>query len=174
MIRPILILSLICFFVTGILAFVNNLTYPVIESAAAERAANARKEIIPHADRFELLKINGLPLNVTQVYRAEYDKGFIFMVTTFGYGGEIKMICGIDPNGNVIKSAVLAHNETQGLGTPIFELPHAGQYWGKDKNGIETIDAISGATITSNAYKNGIRYALAAFEIVKSHPEGAR
>ena len=167
MIRPILILSLICFFVTGILAFVNNLTYPVIESAAAERAANARKEIIPHADRFELLKINGLPLNVTQVYRAEYDKGFIFMVTTFGYGGEIKLFCGIDTDGKLIKTAVLAQSETKGFGTPVFEEPHAGQFWGRDKNGIEEIQAISGATISSNAFKKGIRDSFEAFEIIK-------
>jgi len=166
---PILILSLICLVVSGALAFVNNLTYPVIENAAAQRAAAARREIIPHADGFELLEIDGLPKRITEVYRTTNNTGFIFMITTTGYAPEeIKLICGIDPDGRVIKTATLAQNETQGLGTPIFEQPHAGQYWGKDRNGIEGVAAITGATITSNAFKNGIRDAFAAFEIVKS------
>ena len=163
---PIIVLSVICLVVSAALAVVNNLTKPVIESKAAERAADARKKIIPQADNFELLAIDGLPKRVTEAYRATNDTGFIFMVTVIGYGGEIQLICGVDPDGKVIMSDVLAHNETQGLGTPIFAQPHAGQYWGRDKNGIESVEAISGATITSNAYKNGIRDALLAYEIL--------
>lgn len=167
-ILPILVLSLICFVVSGALAFVHSKTQPIIEEAAKERAERARREIIPQADDFELLKIDGLPERITEVYRATNNTGFIFMITTYGYAPEeIKLICGIDPDGKILRTAVLSQNETQGLGTPIFEQPHAGQYWGKDRNGIEGISVISGATITSNAFKNGIRDAFAAFEIVR-------
>jgi len=173
-ILPIIVLSVICLVVSGALAVVNNLTKPVIEKADAERAAAARKEIIPAADNFELLQIDDLPKRVIEAYRATNDTGYVFMVNVIGYGGEIRIICGVDPDGKVIRSAVLAHNETQGLGTPIFEQPHAGQYWGRDKNGIEGVDAISGATITSNAYKNGIRDSLAAFEIITAKNKEAQ
>jgi electron transport complex protein RnfG len=166
-IMPVIVLPLMCLFVSGALAICNSITLPVIEIAAAERAEAARRIIIPQADGFELLDVHDLPKSVTQVYRPTNNKGFILMVTTSGYGGEIKLICGIDPDGKVIRSEALAQKETKGLGTPVFEEPHAGQYWGRDKNSIEGVAAISGATITSTAYKNGIRDAFAAYEIVK-------
>ena len=167
---PIIVLTLICLFVSGALAVVNSFTQPVIEIAAAKRAYEARRDIIPQADDFETLEVYGLPKSVTDVYRATNNTGYIFMVTTIGYGGEIKIICGITPDGKVIKAKVLEHSETQGLGTPIFEEPHASQYWGSDKNQIEQVEAISGATITSNAFKYGIRDAFTAFEIVRNMP----
>lgn len=171
-VMPIVVLSLICLFVSGALAVGNNITKPVIADAAAARAEAARRDIMPQADTFELLEIESyhasgkMPKTVTEVYRARNNSGYIFLVTTMGYGGEVKVICGIDPAGKVIKSAVLAQTETRGLGTPIFDEPHAGQYWGRDKNGIEAVEAISGATISSNAYKTCIRDSFTAFEIV--------
>ena len=171
-IKPVIVLSLICLFISGALAIGNSITQPLIESAAAERAYAARKEIMPDADDFEPMDVyilrneRSLPRGITAIYRATNNVGYIFMITTPGYGGEIKLICGINMDGRIIRTATLSHTETQGLGTPIFEEPHAGQYWGRDRNGIESIAAISGATITSNAYKNGVRDALTAFEIV--------
>jgi len=169
---PILVLSLICLFVSASLAYVNNLTFPIIEAAAKERARIAMEEIIPGAD-FEQLEVEGLPARITQVYRASNNKGFIFMISTIGYAPEeIRLICGINMEGRVIKTSVLSQNETQGLGTPVFEHHHAGLYWGIDRNGVEGIAAISGATITSVAKKNGIRDAFTAFEIIKKSMSG--
>ena len=164
-IMPVVVLSLICLFVSGALAAGNHFTQPVIAQAADRRAEAARKEIMPQAQEFYLMELAGLPRTVTEAYRAANGVGYIFMVTTMGYGGEIKLICGIDPDGRIIKAATLAQTETKGLGTPVFDEPHAGQYWGKTKDGIEGIAAISGATISSNAFKNGIRDSFAAYEM---------
>ncbi|MCL2270264.1 MAG: FMN-binding protein [Treponema sp.] len=166
-VMPITILPLICLFISGALAIGNQFTEPVIVSAAAGRAEAARKDILPHAEGFELMEIPGLPKTITGVYRTTNNVGYIFMTTTTGYGGEIRLICGIDLNGRIIKTATLAQTETSGLGTPIFEEPHAGQYRGKDKDEIEGIAAISGATISSNALKKGIRDSFMAFEMAR-------
>jgi len=163
-VMPILVLTLICLIMSSALAFGNSITQPVIEKAAAERAETARREIIPHADEFVLLKVEGLPKTITDVYETTNNTGFIFMITTTGYGGEIKLICGIAPDGKIIKCMTLAQTETKGLGTIVFD--KESEYQEKDKN-LDGIDAIAGATITSNAYKNGIRDAFDAFEIVK-------
>ncbi|MCL2210056.1 MAG: FMN-binding protein [Treponema sp.] len=165
-IMPIIVLSLICLFVSGALAVVNGFTKPVIDLAAAERAAAARKEIIPQADGFELLHPEGAPRSITEIYRATNDTGYIFMISIPGYGGDIKMICGIDNNGRIIKTAVLAHTETKGMTDPVFAEPHQNQYPGKDKN-LENIIPVTGATISSNAYKSGVRDAFIAFELVR-------
>ena len=166
-VAPILVLSILCLLVSGALAVGNSLTQPVIEGTAAQRAEAARREIIPQADEFVLLEADHLPKSVTEAYRTTNNAGFIFMTTTLGYGGEVKLICGISPDGKLIKTAVLAQSETKGFGTPVFEEPHAGQFWGRDKNGIEGVQAISGATISSNALKKGIRDSFEAFEIIR-------
>ncbi|MCL2243794.1 MAG: FMN-binding protein [Treponema sp.] len=173
-ILPILVLSLICLFVSGALAVVNNFTAPVIEASAAERAAAARKEIIPQADGFELLNIEDLPRTITDVYRATNNTGYIFMITVPGYGGNISMICGINNEGKVIKTAVLSHTETKGMTDPVFAPAdsnpanpnHQGRYTGKDKN-LDGVIAVTGATISSNAYKSGVRDAFEAFELAR-------
>ena len=164
---PILVLSLLCLFVSGLLAVGNKFTQPVIEEAAAQRAEAARREIIPQAGDFVLLEVEGLPKTVSAVYGTTNNAGYIFLVRSNGYGGEINFMCGIDLEGKLIRTVVLAQTETKGLGTPVFEEGHAGQYRGRDKNGIEGVAAISGATITSNAFKRGIRDSFEAFEIVR-------
>jgi electron transport complex protein RnfG len=163
-IMPILVLSVICLIVSGALAAGNNLTAPIIEQAAAERAEAARKEILPDADEFVPLHAEGFPKSIDAAYGTSNGIGYIFMVTSVGYGGDIKMVVGISPEGRIIKTAVLSHTETQGLGTVIFD--RAREYEGKDGR-LEGIDAVSGSTITFNAYRNGVRDAFAAFEIVK-------
>ena len=169
-IQPILVLVLICLFISGLLAFGNSVTEPIIVSAAAERAELARKEIIPAADEFILLGAEGLPVSVTEAYGTANGTGYVFMITSpGGYGGDIKLICGIDPDGKIIGSAVLDHKETQGLGTVVFD--NAGVYAGTDKTLAASVDAISGATYTSRAFKNGILDAFEAYDIVK---EGAQ
>jgi len=164
-IMPVIVLSLICLFVSGALAVVNELTNPVIEIAAAQRAATARKEIIPQADGFELLFIEGLPRTITEIYRATNNTGYIFLISVPGYGGKINMICGIDNNGRIIKTQALSHTETKGMTDPVFSDPHESQYIGNDKN-LDGIIAVSGATISSNAYKKGISDAFIAYELM--------
>lgn len=162
-IMPVLVLALICMFMSGALAVVNNITDPVIAEAAAARAERALREIIPQAEDFVLLDVDGLPGTVTEVYGTSNHKGFIFVIMSPGYGGDITIMCGIDPDGQIIKSLTLAHMETKGISDPVFAMQS--EYEGKNKN-LDGIDAISGATITSNAYKNGILDAFLAFEIV--------
>lgn len=170
---PVVTLSLICLFVSGALAVGNVFTKPVIEAAAEERAAEARKMIIPEAEDFERLEIADLPRTVAEVFRATNGMGYIFTISVMGYDSQnpIRFIIGIDPDGSIIRTQVLGHMETKGLGTRVFDESHAGLYWGNTRSGIEGINAIAGVTITSNAFKNGIRDAFAAFEIVKEGEE---
>ena len=163
-VMPILVLSLICLFVSGVLAIGNAVTQPVIREAAAQRAEAARREVMPHAEDFVLIEAEGLPKTITEVFGTTNNVGFVFMISVTGYGGDIKIICAIDPDGIIIKTVTLAQTETAGIATPVFDQEI--QYRGKDRY-LHGIDAVSGATITFNAYKNGIRDAFEAFEIVK-------
>ena len=166
-VKPILVLSLICLVISGALAFTNSVTDPVILQASAERENNARYEMIPEADGFESLDIDGLPATISEVYRATNDVGYIFMISTSGYGGEMKIICAIDSGGKLIRNKTLDHTETKGLGAKVEDAPFADRFNGKD-SALEGVVAISGATISSTAYINAIKDAFVAFERIRS------
>jgi len=172
-IMPIIVLLFICFFVSGALAVVNSITKPVIMQAEAERAAEQKKQIMPQADEFITLNIDSirsegnLPRAVTNIYRAANNTGFIVAVSIRGFGREdIKLLCAIDMNGRVIRASILSHSETDSYAARVFNERYIGQFWGRDRNGISVIDTISGATITSGAFKKAIEYSLEAFEVV--------
>ena len=161
---PLAVLSAICLIVSGALAATNRLTSPVIEQAAAERAGEIKRMIFPGTDDFILIEADGLPRTVTDVYEAANGAGYIFIIRTLGYGGDIDIICGIDMDGRIIRTETLKETETRGFVERVLALEPL--YMGKDRN-LEGIDAVSGATITFNAYKNGILDAFEAYELVR-------
>jgi len=160
---PILSLTLICLAITGALVLVNNVTLPIITEAAVERAENARRDIIPHAVDFVLVEDERLPGSIIEAYTTN-GEGYIFIVAVRGYGGEMRVIIGVNPDGSIISSSVLAHSETVGLGTIIFEIS---DYHEAGGGSLLDVDAVAGSTITLHAYQRTLSDALAAFEIIR-------
>ena len=163
-VMPILALSLICFVMAGALVLVNNVTHPIIAEAAIERAETARRDIIPGADEFVLVQDERLPGSVVEAYTTTNGAGYIFIVAARGYGGEMRVISGVDPDGAIIRSMVLSHSETVGLGTIIFEIS---DYHEAGGGSLLDVDAVAGSTITLHAYRQALSDALAAFEIIR-------
>jgi electron transport complex protein RnfG len=163
---PIIALTAICLLISAALAVTNSFTEPVIAKAAAERAEAARAEVIPEADGFEPVLADNLPASVTEAYRATNGAGYVFMITTAGYGGEIKLICGIGPDGKITETRVLSHSETKGLGSKIAEPEFAGQFPGKGSD-LSGVDAISGATISSKSVYPRCQRPFKAYELVR-------
>ena len=163
-VKPILALSLICFVMAGTLVLVNSATYPIIAEAAVERAEAARRDIIPGADEFVLVQDDRLPGSVIEAFATTNNAGYIFIVSVRGYGGEMRVISGVDPDGAIIRSMVLSHSETVGLGTIIFEISDEQEAGG---GSLLDVDAVAGSTITLHAYQQTLSDALAAFEIIR-------
>jgi len=170
-VMPIAVLSMVCIVVTGALAIGHSFTQPIIAAASEERARMAMIEIIPDAAGFETLELHGLPGTINSVHRSTNNVGYIFIVTTPGFGGGITIICGVDPAGRVIRTAVLSHTETPTFAAPVFAESHISQFWGQTRYGIEDIAVVSGSTVTSVALRNALRDAFYAFELVSG---GAR
>lgn len=165
-VKPILVLTLICLFITAALAFTNQKTAPIIIEAERVKAEQARKEVLPEADSFTLTELSGLPATVTEVYRADNGAGYVFMLTTKGYGGDMKLICGIDKDGLITQCNTLSQSETKGLGTKTTLPEFRDQFVGKDSS-LSGVQTISGATVSSRPYINAIKDAFAAYEIAK-------
>lgn len=168
-IKPIVVLTCICFVVTALLAYINTVTSPIIEKAEKEAAQKAMTEVLSDADSFESVNADNmsLPERVNEVYKASNGAGYVFMLTTKGYGGEMKLICGINSDGTISACDTLSHSETSGLGSKTAEEPYKNQYKGKSSDTMNEVDAITGATISSVAYKSAIEDAFVAFDIVK-------
>lgn len=95
-------------------------------------------------------------------------------VSPNGYGGDISVAVGIDAKTSTITGfSVLSNSETAGLGARCTEDEFVSQFAGKDATSIEyvkgggaagnQIDAISGATVTTNAVTEAVNSALAIY-----------
>lgn len=173
-VAPIGVLFIICVVMAALLALTNGITAPIIAEAEAKEAEEARIAVMPEADGFELVdmdEVEGESSTITEVYRATNGVGYVFMITSDGYGGKdtLSMICGIDADGNITDTKVLSHSETAGLGSKVTGDDFRSQFLGKD-SALEGVDTISGATFSSTYYISAIRNAFAAYDLVK---EGA-
>ena len=166
-IKPVLVLVCRCLVVTAMLAYINSVTSPIIAKAEQEKTEQAMSEVLTEADSFKPLEIENLPDRVTVVYTANNGSGYVFMLTTKGYGGDMKLICGMKSDGTIEQCKTLSHAETSGLGSKTAEDPYRNQYIGKNSDTLSEVDAITGATISSTAYKNAIEDAFKAFDMVK-------
>lgn len=166
-IKPVIVLTCICLVVSALLAYINTVTAPIIAEAEQKAAQEAMAEVLPQADSFEQITLEALPEKVTEIYRAKNDTGYVFMLTTKGYGGDMRLICGIKNDGTIEACKTLSHSETSGLGSKTAEDPYRNQYIGKNADTLVEVDAISGATISSVAYKSAIEDAFEAFNLVK-------
>lgn len=100
--------------------------------------------------------------------------GYVITVTTKeGYGGDIRFTVGITKDGTVNGIAILEIAETAGLGmraeevlVPQFANKNVEQFEYTKSGAISDsqIDAISGATITTNAVTNGVNAGLYYFQ----------
>lgn len=166
-VKPVLVLVCICLVVTALLAYINSVTSPIIAKAEQEKTEQAMSEVLTEAEGFRPVEIDNLPDRVTEIYSAENGSGYVFMLTTKGYGGDMKLICGIKSDGTIEQCKTLSHSETSGLGSKTAEDPYRNQYCGKSSDTLNEVDAITGATISSTAYKNAIEDAFKAFDMVK-------
>ena len=98
----------------------------------------------------------------------------IGVVSHEGYGGDISLSVGIQNDGTVNGFEILSISETAGLGMKADTEEFKSQFSGKKvvqfvytKTGASAdheIDALSGATITTNAVTNGVNAAIAYFD----------
>lgn len=104
---------------------------------------------------------------------------YIVPAESKGYGGVIKMLVAVTPDGLVKNFNILESKETPGLGDKASKPQFADQLLGKsvehltvtkDPSDKEDIMAISGATITSKAVTLGVKNAVA--EVAKFVKEG--
>lgn len=154
-------LLLITAVVAALLGFVNYLTEDKIAAGQREKAKNAMREVLP-AENYDLLEASAEGINA--VYRAD-DLGYVVDVTVNGFGGAINMMVGVDAEGRVAGVSIVSHSETASLGANCTREDFRSQFSGAEgtlavtKDG-GSIEALTGATVTSRAVTNGVNLAV--------------
>lgn len=181
-VKDTIILTLITLIAGLLLGVVYEITKEPIAAEQKRAKEKAYKEVFAEADSFELVNLevekveenlvsNGFNVTINEAMKA-FDKygntaGYVLTVTDHeGYGGDIRFAMGVKLDGTVNGISFLSISETAGLGMKATEEDFMKQFAGKNvekfrytKNGASVdgeIDAISGATITTNAVVNGV------------------
>lgn len=171
-----------------ILGAVYQITKGPIEEAEAAAAMEAYKEVFADAADFTEIEVNADALTAGGITGSDIDKvmeakgadgsvlGYVFVITNHeGYAGDIQFTLGVSMDGTTKGISILAISETPGLGMeaenvlkPQFAGKKAAQFQYTKTGAVseDQIDAISGATITTNAVTNGVNAGLYYFQNV--------
>ena len=138
-----------------------------IEAQAATVAGASLTEV-------DLTRYPDMPKQIDKAYKSATGNYVIELHTAgFGINGDhyynpsgeyIYIKVALTADGTVINCVTTAQSETDGLGSACADKAFSSQFIGKDESNYKEIDAIGGATLTTNGYKNGI---AKAFEAVK-------
>jgi len=179
----IIVLSLIGVLSGGALYLVHQGTAPLIE----ENALNKVREGIVLASEKGLTQTpDNDPLEdvITQeeskIYplkKGDLVLGYVVESRAPGYGGDVVVMAGYSPSGEIWETLVLSHQETPGLGSNIsgegFRLQFRGvnpqrMIFQVKKDGGD-VDALTAATVSSRAYAHAVDRGA---HILESYLEG--
>ena len=196
-IKDALALTLITLVAGVTLGGVYEITKDPIAKQEAQAKAEAYEQVFTDAAAFEAVEMDDTltktirdqldqegykAQSIEEVMRAEDQSGetlgYAFtVVTSEGYGGDIQFSMGVQNDGTLNGISILSIGETAGLGinadTPDFNDQFVGKQVEKlqyTKNGAtqdDEINAISGATVTTNAMTNGVNAGLCAFRVME-------
>lgn len=177
-------------FITVVAGLLLGLVYEITKEPIATQQKHAKEEayqeVFAGAGTFEEIKIDkqkvegklekqGFDASIDEAMRVLNKDGdfagYVLTITDHeGYGGDIRFAMGVKSDGTVNGISFLSISETAGLGMKAQEDDFKNQFAGRKvgsftytKNGASAdneIDALSGATITTNAVTNGVNAGL--------------
>jgi electron transport complex protein RnfG len=189
-VRYVVVLTVIAAVSAGALAAVDQVTRgPIAESRRARTLAAltavmpafdnqpvAERQVVGAADPSAPTDAEADRLPVVYVARKSgaIVGGAVQIIDPAGYGGPVKVLVGLEglPAALRVRSfRVLEHKETPGLGTKAMVAPFATQFEGlqattgalKVRKDGGTIEAVTGATITSRSVTHSVDHALRLF-----------
>nr|MDK2850874.1 H+/Na+-translocating ferredoxin:NAD+ oxidoreductase subunit [Candidatus Cloacimonadota bacterium] len=157
------ILLIFCAIASGVLAYINTLTAPIIAERKAREAIETRSALIPGAEFHEVQASDGSIFYEARDPETQEIMGYTFNASDLGYSSTVQTMVGVDPDFKVIAIRIVDQAETPGLGANCTSPSFTDQYKGLaiedlyvNKDG-GVIVPIAGATITSRCIANSIR-----------------
>lgn len=157
-------------------AQVYKVVYP--DSQYFAEVENSESLIDGSADALSSAGYEGCVINDTLAVTDESGSnilGYVIAATSpNGYGGDVQVAVGITSDGTITGLNVVSHSETAGIGSKCAEPDFTSQFADKKASVLEytssgatadnEIDAVSGATITTNAVTEAANAAIVFYQ----------
>lgn len=149
----------------------------VADDVKANIEANAKIMLKSSLKEVDITKYADMPANVDKAYKTN-SGNYVLEIHASGFGingdhyynpsGEyIYIKIALTEKGEIITCQTIKQTETDGIGSACADKEFYSQFNGKDESNYKDIDAITGATITTNGYKSGVGKAIEAVKIME-------
>lgn len=171
---PTISLFIICIVITAALALTNSITATKIAENEAQSQQESMTIVCPNAENFELLSETDEGVIYKGVTSSGETAGYAISTVANGYGGQVKVMTGIN-NGEIINIDVYYNDdETPGLGKNTSNEDFTSRFKGLvtndsivvDKDYIgdgQKVDAVTSSTISSRAVISAVNDACALY-----------
>lgn len=171
LVNMVVVLGSISIIAAGLLAYVNKVTVEPIKNINAKNLNDGIKAVVGSStaklQKTDTLKTGEIIYTTTN--------GTAVAATTGGFGGDLVVLVGFDPQGNIKGYQIMASQETPGLGVKAsfwFQKGQKGDIIGKNPGNDELkvkkdggdVDAITASTITSRAFLKAVNQAYKAYK----------
>ena len=164
--RKILKLAMVLLIIATVSGVILGITYTVTKEPITKQVKleeeKALKNIFPKATSF-----NPTISKDNYIYYEVYIKnkliGYAIDASGKGFSGTIKIKVGMNLNKTIKAIRITSQNETPGLGTRIKRKKFTNQFMNKTLKQLGTIDAVTGATISSRAVSEAVQKSITKF-----------
>ena len=140
-------------------------------------SANAQAVASSESTEIDIASYEDMPTAIDKAYKTT-SGNYVFELHAAGFGingdqyyypsGEyINIKVSVTPDGKILACETVSQKETDGIGSACADASFYSQFNGKDESNYSEIDAISGATITTNGYKTGVSKVFEAVKILE-------
>lgn len=166
-----------------VLGGVSNLLGEIAAKNADKRVYDAMERLMPDATYEKLMPGFDSAASFVTLYEAKKNgelSGYCVRTSSQGYENLIDMLVALDTEGKVIGVEILSIDETIGYGKNIEGEEFLSQFEGKNEelavvrgkaDVSSKISAVSGATVSSNAVKEGVNRAIATVSQLRADAE---
>ena len=178
-------LFLTCVVVAGMLGAVNMVTKDKIAAINLEKTQTAMKAVVADPDNSTFSDALALSDDMTaaalagggtlteayEVLVGGAPAGHALKIVASGSQGNIEMMVGLDAEGAVTGVSIVKHSETAGIGSKVMEnepntkgVGVLDQFVGKNTADLSvgsSVDAITGATVSTKGVTTGVNAAIA-------------
>ncbi len=163
---PIIFITIVALISVALVTATDSITRDKIEEQEEQQIQSMLEEMFPSMSEYTFED------DIYAIYSDGTGIGYVFLAVGKGYGGDIKILIGLEDETTIKGITIISQSETPGLGSRIAESSFASKFAGLNIGDVALkqdggeIDGITGATISSGAVVDAVR--TTAMEKVKS------
>ena len=155
----------------------GNVLSAVADDVKATMSENAQAVASSETNELDISSYEDMPKAIDKAYKTTTGN-YVFELHAAGFGingdhyfnpsGEyIYIKVSVTADGRILACQTISQSETDGIGSACADASFSSQFNGKDETNYGEIDAIGGATITTNGYKTGVSKVFDAVKILE-------